>query len=47
LAALVERVEACVPPAAEIHGEQLEALADAFEARAIPVAASAAPRRGP
>jgi hypothetical protein len=40
LASLVEQVDACVPPAGELHGDQLEALADAFEARAIPVAGS-------
>jgi hypothetical protein len=46
LASLVEQVDACVPPAAELHGDQLEALAGAFEARAIPLVEPAGPRRG-
>jgi histidine ammonia-lyase len=45
LASLVHQIDVCVPPAAEVHGDQLEALAEAFEARAIPAAVPAAPRR--
>ena len=37
LAPLVEEIEAQAPPEEELHGDQLEALAAAFEQRAIPV----------
>lgn len=37
LAPLLEEIEAQAPPEEELHGDQLEALAAAFEQRAIPV----------
>jgi histidine ammonia-lyase len=37
LATLLDQVDAHLPPAGEMHGDQLEALTRAFEARAIPV----------
>jgi histidine ammonia-lyase len=46
LASLVDEINACVPPAGYLHGDELEALAEAFEARATPAPELARPRRG-